>query len=164
MNYSKIIKYDTANSHGYSITIWVCGCSNKCENCFNPSLWDYKAGQLISSNTIDIICNNLKLPHINNFVILGGEPLAPLNRQDTFTLCQKIKNRFPNINIIIYSGYTIEELKLKENEIKSFDYLIDGRFKKELKIEKQLRGSSNQRCWKMDFPPKDISQEYFRSN
>lgn len=51
MNYSKIITYDTSNCKGFSTTIWLSGCPHKCEECFNPELWDCNYGNKFTDET-----------------------------------------------------------------------------------------------------------------
>ena len=62
MNYSKILTYDTANSYGYSVSIWVCGCDRKCKGCFNPEAWDYSYGRPFTEETVNkIILDNIPI-------------------------------------------------------------------------------------------------------
>ena len=67
-----------------------------------------------------------------------------------------VRIAYPNIKIYIWSGYTFEELKEKNNSkiieiLKKANYLIDGRYIDELRdITLPLRGSSNQRIIKLD--------------
>ena len=62
-----------------------------------------------------------------------------------------IKNKYPNKNIWLYTGYTLEQLVLKDNIfingiLNNIDVLIDGQFMEELKdIKYKWAGSTNQR-------------------
>lgn len=84
--------------------------------------------------------------------ILGGEPLCPENLFQTFLIIQTVKEKFPNIKIYIWTGYTYKELQQREPLEKKLtqilniaDVLIDGRFVEELKdLTLPMRGSSNQ--------------------
>lgn len=86
-----------------------------------------------------------------NFSVLGGEPLAPQNINDTWEILWHVKRKFPNIKTYVWTGYTLEELyKLyessKETLLENVDVLIDGRFElKQRDVTLKLRGSSNQR-------------------
>ncbi len=164
MRYSKIITYDTGNCHGYSTTLWVCGCDNKCDGCFNPELWDYNCGKEFTDNTYKVICDSLKKPHIGYFVLLGGEPLSEKNRNSSFNLLKKIRNDLPHIKIVVYTGFTLAQLELNEKERQCIDFLIDGKYNKNLHVQTpQLRGSLNQKCWTFskDGKVKDCSDCYF---
>lgn len=41
MNYSNIKYYDIANGDGVRTTLFVSGCRNHCEGCFQPETWDF---------------------------------------------------------------------------------------------------------------------------
>ena len=66
-------------------------------------------------------------------------------------LIKGFKAVFPKKNILIYSGYTFEELKNKKDQdiddiLCLADYLVDGKFVLKLRdISLTFRGSSNQR-------------------
>jgi anaerobic ribonucleoside-triphosphate reductase activating protein len=83
--------------------------------------------------------------------MLGGEPLSELsdNRKVVIELCKEVKELYPNKNIWLYSGYTIEETQDNEDMrdiLKYIDYLVDGPYIQELKDNSlKYRGSSNQR-------------------
>lgn len=74
------------------------------------------------------------------------------NRKTILALCKEVKEKFPNKDIWMWSGYTIEEL-LKDEVTKEclnyIDVLVDGPFVEELKDPSlAFRGSSNQRVIK----------------
>lgn len=163
MRYSKILTYDACNCHGYSVTLWVCGCNRHCEGCFNPELWDYNCGKPFTENTYNVIKEKLNQPFISKFVLLGGEPLSDRNRSGSIELLKQIKKDCPHIETVVYTGNTIEELGLNSEEIKGIDFIIDGEFNKELKVKTpQLRGSTNQKCYQnCNGELIDISEKYF---
>ena len=78
----------------------------------------------------------------------GGEPMC--QPKAFLQLAKKIKAE-TDLNIICYTGYTIEELEQMNNAdinelLDICDWLIDGRFCEELKdLTLPFRGSSNQR-------------------
>ena len=45
MNYAKIRKFDVSNGPGIRSTLFVSGCTNKCEGCFNKELQDFNYGE-----------------------------------------------------------------------------------------------------------------------
>ena len=71
------------------------------------------------------------------------------NRQQVIALCKEVKEKYPDKDIWMWSGYTMEELKADDTSkdiFKYIDTLVDGPFvleKKDLSIP--FRGSSNQR-------------------
>ena len=83
--------------------------------------------------------------YISGVTFSGGDPLHMANRAEITELAKKIKEKFPDKNIWLYTGYLWEQISNLEI-INYIDVLVDGKFVEELK-DKQLhwRGSSNQR-------------------
>lgn len=172
MNYGKIIYFDSANARGLSTVLFVSGCTNQCEGCHNKETWDFNYGQPFTEEIKEKIIKSLRNPHIKNFVISGGDPLHFKNREVILDLCREIRKRQIDVKIIVYTGYTKEELITLDNVaffaalMNYVDYLIEGRFEKS-KVTKELdyRGSTNQRCLTLgeDYALKDISSEYFKN-
>ncbi|MBQ2173771.1 MAG: radical SAM protein, partial [Alphaproteobacteria bacterium] len=95
----------------------------------------------------------LSNPMISRLTISGGDPLSVYNRMEVVRVCQEIRREFPSLEIWIYTGYTIEQLKQQSptlyNELcKHADFIVDGRFDKNKNpTTKPFRGSDNQRVW-----------------
>jgi len=130
---------------GLRYTIFTQGCSHVCLGCHNPGSHDYNAGYLKDSNEIvkDIDQNSL----LDGVTFSGGEPME--QAEACYHLAKEIAKR--GLHIIIYSGYTFEEL-LKKNDpyqmafLQQADVLIDGRFVQELRsLALLFKGSKNQR-------------------
>lgn len=155
MHYGKIIYYDVANGPGYRTVLFVSGCTHHCKNCFNPDTWDFRYGQLFTEETADKIMNSLNNSFVDGLTILGGEPMEPSNQKELVLLIAKIKDRFPDKTIWVYSGYTWEELNDPESRchtpdtqtiLHSIDVLVDGEYIDHLRDPGlQFKGSSNQR-------------------
>lgn len=155
MNYGRIIERDIANGKGVRVSIFVSGCRNHCEKCFQPETWDFNYGKHFTDETIDYIIELLSKPYISGLTILGGEPMEPENQSELLRLVRKVKSTYPNKNIWCYTGYTLEQLLDRRyncscedtNEFISYiDVLVDGRFVNELRdITLKFCGSSNQR-------------------
>ena len=89
------------------------------------------------------------LPH--TLCILGGEPLCPNNLELTTLLVTEVSNKMPEVDIYVWTGYRIEELR-ERNDIRTnyilnnIHCLIDGPFiQEERDITLAMRGSRNQR-------------------
>ena len=151
MKYAGIIKNDFSAAPGVSTTFFTQGCPHRCKKCHNKDTWDFNGGKDFTPNVINEIIEALTANNIKrSFCIMGGEPLCPENELLTLTIIKEVKNKLPNTLIYIWSGYTYEELKNKNNNISEIlelcDYLIDGPYIDELRdITLQMRGSSNQR-------------------
>ena len=77
--------------------------------------------------------------------MLGGEPLAPQNREDVLELLKICKEYYPKKDIWCYTGYVFDEVKDFEG-LDYIDVLIDGKYiEEERDVSLQFRGSSNQR-------------------
>ena len=80
---------------------------------------------------------------------MGGEPLSKLsdNRATVISFAKEVKEKFPDKNIWLFSGYTLEEIQADESMrdiLKYIDVLVDGPFIEELKdTSLAFRGSSN---------------------
>ena len=155
MNYGLIKNYDIADGPGVRVSLFVSGCTNHCENCFQPETWDFDFGSPFTQKTEDEIIKMLASSYISGLTVLGGEPFEPSNQRALLPFLQRVKKELPDKTIWIYSGFTYEELTTKgthpnceatEQILSICDVLVDGRFVELLKdITLLFRGSSNQR-------------------
>ena len=53
MHYGEIKNCDIANGEGVRISLFVSGCTNHCENCFQPQTWDFDYGKPFTKETED---------------------------------------------------------------------------------------------------------------
>ena len=153
VRYAGLNKNDFINGEGVCVSLWVQGCPHHCPGCHNSEQWNFEGGKYINNQLlIEEIFTALTENGIQrNFSVLGGEPLAPQNVNDTWEILWHVKRKFPNIKTYVWTGYTLEELyelyeSSKETLLENVDVLIDGRFElKQRDITLKLRGSSNQR-------------------
>ena len=156
MHYGNIKFNDIANGEGVRVSLFVSGCKNHCKNCFNKETWDFNYGNIFDSEVEDKIMDALDKSYVNGLTILGGEPMEIENQKGVHDLVLKVRNKFPNKNIWIYTGYTFEKDLIPENGkrhteytmeiLQNIDILVDGLFIEELKnLALKFRGSENQR-------------------
>ena len=131
--------------YGKRLGIWVAGCNHSCKNCISPDLWD---SSNIRNTDVVVFIQSLfdELSNADGVTISGGEPFD--QPKELSKLVYSIKEIF-DIEILIYSGYTLEELKKKNNSdinkiLNTIDILIDGKYVDDLNDNLALRGSSNQ--------------------
>ena len=153
MNYAKISSCDIADGYGVRVGFYVSGCTRKCKGCHNPEAQDFNYGKPFSNVTKNEIIQLISRPYCAGLSILGGEPLEKNNRQVIIALCKEVKERFPDKDIWMWTGYTYEEVlaDASMNEVlKYIDYIVDGPFVEEKKdLSLRFCGSSNQRILKL---------------
>ena len=81
MNYGEIKYYDIANGIGVRTSLFVSGCRNRCEDCFNRETWAFDFGKPYTEETENAIIESLKPDYIAGLTVLGGEPFEPENQR-----------------------------------------------------------------------------------
>ncbi|MBR3697778.1 MAG: anaerobic ribonucleoside-triphosphate reductase activating protein [Clostridia bacterium] len=146
MRYNLIRKMDISNGPGVRVSIFMQGCSFHCKNCFNPETWNFEDGKEFNDSTIDEVIKLCEESYIKGLSILGGEPMHPNNIEGTTKLAKKFKEKYPNKNLWIWSGFKFEEDLKDKDVLKYVDVLVDGQYIDELHdFTLKWRGSSNQR-------------------
>ena len=145
---SKIKPNDIANGQGICVSVWFQGCPHHCKGCFNPETWDFNGGEEFTETHINEIFKYIKKDGVKrNLSILGGEALCEQNVLGVIDLCKRFKEKYPNKKILIWTGYTYEDLNKDQRSVLPYiDILVDGKFEIDKKdISLKMRGSSNQR-------------------
>ena len=128
---------------GLRYTIFVQGCHHNCLGCHNPESHDINGGYV--KEIAEILKEIDENPLLDGITLSGGEPM--LQVETLIELSKEVKRR--NLNIILYSGYTYEQIiddVNKKSLLELCDMLIDGKFELEKRSLSLLyRGSSNQR-------------------
>jgi anaerobic ribonucleoside-triphosphate reductase activating protein len=152
LNYADIKKVDVANGPGVRVSLFVSGCTHRCEACFNPETWDFDYGSPFGEAEADRILGLLAPEHIRGLSLLGGEPFEPANQGPVLELVERVRKELPHKTIWCYSGFLFEELATgrvgdySRALLEKLDVLVDGPFvlaRKDLGL--RFRGSSNQR-------------------
>lgn len=147
------------NGSGLRVVLWCSGCEHHCNECHNSKTWDVESGIPFDEDAKKEIFTELSKDYISGITFSGGDPLHTSNLSVVLDLINEIKNKFPNKNIWLYTGYTWEEIfpEITTNEsnlqrgvrqqiVRKCDVLVDGRYMKELKdANLHWRGSTNQR-------------------
>ena len=53
MYYGEIKNCDIANGSGVRVTLFVSGCTNRCEGCFQPQTWAFDFGKPFTEETAE---------------------------------------------------------------------------------------------------------------
>ena len=154
MNYGNIKRLDIADGDGVRVSLFVSGCRNHCENCFQPETWSFSYGEPYTQETEALLLKDLEPDYVDGLTLLGGEPFEPENQRELVKLLRRIRAERPGKDVWCYSGYTLEQLRgaehphceVTEEMLSLIDVLVDGRFVEALKdVSLKFRGSSNQR-------------------
>lgn len=159
MQIGKILFPITTLGPGKRLGIWMQGCTRFCRGCSNPELQTFDQTKDVAIKKIFDATSGMQYDGIT---ISGGEPFAQTNE------LRKLLELYVNAgvtDILIYTGYTIEELL--DKSCADIDYvlshiavLIDGPFVESLVDDTPLRGSSNQRVLVLNNQYKSTYEEF----
>lgn len=159
MNYLGISKCSIADGPGVRVVLWVSGCNIHCDNCHNPESWDFNAGKLFDNSAKEELFNALSKPWVQGLTLSGGHPLEYENLPVVYDIVKEAKEKFPNKDIWLYTGYTLSindfntsvdvgwDNGLLRNYILAMcNAVVDCPYIESLRdISLKFRGSSNQR-------------------
>ena len=149
MNMAGFYDESISNGLGWRAVLFVSGCPHNCPGCHNKVAQDYNYGKKF--NKQEIIDRIMENSILKGITISGGEPLCQENIPEVLDFIKEVKAKRPNFNVWCYTGYTLEQLKERNDEttnncLNEIDVLVDGRFveaKKDPTL--RFRGSANQR-------------------
>jgi len=132
---------------GIRFVIFTQGCPHHCPGCHNPQTHDFAGGRIVDPQAIvtEILAN----PLLSGVTFSGGEPFCqPAPLADIARAVHAA-----GLDVVAYSGYTLEQLVAMSQEdpaisdlLDQVDLLIDGPFiLAERDLTLQFRGSHNQR-------------------
>ena len=142
-----VVPESVVDGPGFRYTVFTQGCRHNCKGCHNPQTHDFNGGYLV--DTDDLFNEMMEDPLIRGMTFSGGDPFeqpAPLA-----LLAEKA--HAAGKDIMVYSGYTFEQLMERAKSdpatdalLRQTDILIDGPFLLEQRNwELKFRGSDNQR-------------------
>ena len=170
MNYSEIKTCDIANGTGVRTTLFVSGCRNHCEGCFQPETWNFDFGKPFDEKVWEEILDSMIPSYVHGLTLLGGDPFEEENQEALVPFMREFKKRFPNVadysgaehpskNVWAFTGYLFDDLlpggkkhtEYTDELLSYIDVLIDGPFIQEKKnLMLKFRGSENQRLIDMN--------------
>lgn len=137
------VKKTKAEGPGERFALWVQGCDLGCPDCCNPEMWAPDRGDSLA---VDYLLQEILSiqDEIEGVSFLGGEPFQ--QDEGLGTLAKQIKN-LTDLNIMVYSGYDLEEIEAMNSSLLPFvDLLVAGRYIKEQRTTKRRWiGSENQK-------------------
>jgi len=153
-----------ANGPGVRAVLWLQGCSLACPGCFNPETHRVDHGDVV---TVDELLKRVTALRevVEGITISGGEPLQQFAA--VTELLRRIR-RETSLSVILFSGYTWDEIMLKHDAngpqdsstasrfrrvsrfasagpefLNYVDVLIAGRYQHHRRLAQGLRGSEN---------------------
>jgi anaerobic ribonucleoside-triphosphate reductase activating protein len=158
MNYADYYDCDICNGKSVGMSLFVSGCPIHCKGCFNPETWDFNYGKKWTPEIEEKFLDLVSRDYIKRVSFLGGSPLCDENVSDVMRIIHKIKSRYPDKKIWVYTGYTWESImaistsdsslchNARKEILQNIDVLVDGNFDlNKRNITLPFRGSSNQR-------------------
>lgn len=134
---------------GIRYVIFTQGCPHRCPGCHNEKTHDFDGGVELTLDALytDIMRN----PMLSGVTFSGGEPFCQPAALAVLAAALREKNK----NIMIYSGYTYEQLlELGDDAmalLRQADLLVDGPYLEAVRdLSLRFRGSRNQRV--LDVP------------
>ena len=137
LNHLNIMGYvdrSEVNGPGTRAVVWVQGCLRKCPACFNPDSWSFEPNQIISIE--DVVHRICREPRNEGVTFSGGEPFWQATA--LAEVARRVKAN--GLNVMSFSGFTLEELQKDTAPIGShelleqLDILIDGPYVEPLAI------------------------------
>ncbi len=155
MKYSAIKYCDIANGPGVRTVLFVSGCRNHCEGCFQPETWSFDNGEEFDLSVEQTILDSLKPGYIAGLTLLGGDPFEEENQRALMPFIRKVRDEYPDKTIWAYTGYVLDKdlrpgqakyTEVTDELISCLEVLVDGPFILAQKnISLRFRGSENQR-------------------
>jgi anaerobic ribonucleoside-triphosphate reductase activating protein len=149
-----------ANGPGRRNVVWFQGCGRRCPGCFNPKTHPSEGGETVA---VSRLADTLLAENPDGVTISGGEPF---DQPDALlTLLRKLRRRSPLKSLLVFTGYTMDEVRgLTDGSriLEYLDILIAGPYVQSLHLGKGLLGSTNQtlhllstrhRLGEIDAPP-----------
>lgn len=131
---------------GLRMTVFAQGCPHHCPGCHNPQTHDPRQGRDVE---IDWLLEEYRTnPLLCGITISGGEPFCqPVPLASLARAVRRLGG-----NVVVYTGYTLEQLQGRPGKDAVFellaeaDFLVDGPYIQARRtFDLPFRGSSNQR-------------------
>ncbi len=149
-----VIPESIVDGPGIRYVVFAQGCRHRCPGCHNPQTQSFEGGSGLKIGSV--LRDMGKNPLLDGITFSGGEPF--LQAAAFSELARQVKKQNKDWNVLVYSGYTYEELLRRaavhtdwSSLLNAVDILVDGPFVQEKKsYELLFRGSSNQRVIDME--------------
>lgn len=145
LHYQGVEPDSILNGEGIRVVLWLSGCSHHCKGCQNPQTWDPNSGSDNIEHAFELVCEELDHDWVSGLTLSGGDPLYPDSIPEVTNFVKRIKEKYPNKTIWMYTGFEYEYVKHLE-VLEYVDVLVDGKFVEDLKdVNYPWAGSTNQK-------------------
>ncbi len=142
-----VVRESIVDGPGLRFVLFTQGCPHRCPGCHNPQSHDINGGYLCEEEKI--LSEFSKNPLLKGMTLSGGEPT--LQAEALFPIAKQVT--MMGKDIVLYSGYTFEELIKQASSrpslmdlLKYTSLLVDGRYEEDQRsLSLLFRGSKNQR-------------------
>ena len=148
MQIAQVVPCTEAEGPGKRFAVWFQGCPLRCPGCCNPEFLPFKGGHTKTLREMTVELTRAKEESgVEGITLMGGEPTA----HATASLALAKVSRQLGLSVMVFSGYTIEELQARgdgtiDELIATTDILVDGPYIREQPdTERRWIGSKNQR-------------------
>lgn len=161
-----VVRESITDGPGIRFAIFCQGCPHHCPGCHNEATWTFDGG--VETPIDKILAEIDKNPLLKGVTFSGGEPFS--QAEGFLALAKELEKR--PLDLVIFTGYTLEELQALGQEnpavkelLERTDILIDGRYiDEERNLSLRFRGSENQRIIDMEQTRKNgkltLAKEY----
>ena len=84
MHYGEIKNCDIANGIGVRVSLFVSGCTNHCEGCFQPETWDFNYGNDFTEETENRILEIESVKFFKQFAILKFRGIDTIDEAEKY--------------------------------------------------------------------------------
>ncbi len=143
LNIAQLCPSTSALGPGNRFAIWVQGCPFNCKGCIAQDWIPFRKATVMAAE--ELASSIIARKDIQGITVSGGEPMMQAGRLST--LLQLVKQFRPELNVIVFSGFKLNQLVWDEAKklLTLTDLLVDGQYVKQQNDELGLRGSNNQK-------------------
>ncbi|MDR1832474.1 MAG: radical SAM protein [Fusobacteriaceae bacterium] len=155
---------------GTRIGIWLTGCHRNCHGCISPEFKiQHPTERINTEDLLKTMKRVFKNINVDGITISGGEPFLQPGALAILVegLHRLFSHRSSKIDILVYTGFTLQELKNMRKEsvhsiLSNISVLIDGQYLEKENNNSPLRGSDNQIIHYLDPKCKKKYNEYMK--
>ncbi len=133
---------------GKRSALWVQGCKQRCPNCCNQQMQDFRQAHIVDVNDLIYLIEKSKIDFdIEGVSFIGGEPL--LQSEGLSYVAEWCHQN--NLSVLVFTGFLYETLLDSDDFfvkklLSNTDVLVDGLYdKNQIDTERDWVGSKNQK-------------------